>query len=177
MAKVKGEKKLNKAISKELEPFGISKATCTDEYSYNYENENITFKLTEGTNEDIWFIDFVEERFNYQVRFPFVMSLLHEVGHHKANDDIDGEVYEFCLQEKKRIEEEMENADGKYSKVLEYQYFNLPDEIMATQWAVKWAKKHPKKVRDMWYRMKKALLDFYAENGIFDDIDFDEIEE
>ena len=171
MAKVKGEKVLNKAITKELLPFGIKKAVCTDEYSYIFDKEMITFKLTEGTVEDLWFTEFIKERFDYKVRYPFVMSLLHEVGHHKANDDIDGAVYDFCMAEKARIDEEMKTANAKKSKKLEWQYFNLPDEIMATSWAVEYAKAHPKKVKKMWEKMRSALFDFYEKNGVLDEIE------
>jgi hypothetical protein len=170
MAKVKGIKKLNKAISAPLvKRFGISKAVCSSEYSYIFEDESITFKLTEGTTEDEWFAEFIKERFGYEVKYPFVISLLHEVGHHKANDDIDGMVYDFCMAEKERINAEMQDADADRSKALEWQYFNLPDEIMATQWAVNYAKKHPKKIQNMWERMKANILAFYAENGLADD--------
>ena len=171
MAKVKGAKTLNKTISKELSPFGIKKAVCTDEYSYSYNKAVVTYKLTENTTEDIWFTDFIKERFGYEVRYPFIMSLLHEVGHHKNNDDVVGEVYDFCLAEKKRIEEEMQTANAEKSKELEWQYFNLPDEIMATAWAVDYARKHPKKIKKMWKKSKKALMDFYEKNGIFDELD------
>jgi hypothetical protein len=170
MAKVKGIKKLNKAISAPLvKRFGISKAVCSSEYSYIFEDESITFKLTEGTTEDEWFAEFIKERFGYEVKYPFVISLLHEVGHHKANDDIDGMVYDFCMAEKERINAEMQDADADRSKALEWQYFNLPDEIMATQWAVNYAKKHPKKIQNMWERMRANILAFYAENGLADD--------
>ena len=171
MAKVKGTKALNKAISTELVPFGISKAVCSDEYAYHFDDEHITFKLTEGTTEDLWFTEFIKERFNYEVRYPFVMSLLHEVGHHKANDEIDGMIYDFCMTEKERISAEMETADAEKSKVLEWQYYNLPDEIMATQWAVAYAKKHPKKVKKMWAKMQSALMEFYKKNGVLDEIE------
>ena len=164
MAKVKGVKVLNKAITKELSAFGIKKAVCTDEYSYLFDKKMVTYKLTEGTVEDKWFTKFIKERFDYDVRYPFIISLLHEVGHHKVNDDISGEVYEFCMAEKARIQEEMLTAVGKESKKLEWQYFNLPDEIMATKWAVDYAKKHPKKVKKMWKNSQKALMDFYKKN-------------
>ena len=164
MAKVKGARILNKAISNELSSFGIKKAVCTDCYSYLYDKETVTFKLTENEVEDLWFTEFIKDRFNYDVRFPFIMSLLHEVGHHKNNDDIDGSIYDFCMSEKERIENEMENADDDYSKKLEWQYFNLPDEIMATKWAVDFAIAHPKKVKKMWKNAQKALMDFYEKN-------------
>ena len=170
MAKVKGAKVLNKVISDELAVFGIKKAVCTNEYSYLYDKEMVTYKLTEGTTEDLWFTEFIKDRFGYEVRYPFIISLLHEVGHHKANDDIVGEVYDFCMSEKARIQEEMLTATGAESKALEWQYFNLPDEIMATQWAVNYAKEHPKKIKKMWKKAQSALLDFYKKNGVLDDL-------
>lgn len=164
--RVKGVRKLNKAISATLEPFEIEGATLSDEYSYDYESASVTYKITENTLEDIWFAEFIKERFDYDVRLPFVISMLHEVGHHKANDEIEGAILDFCLVEKKRIEEEMETADTERSKILEWQYFNLPDEIMATQWAVNFAKQHPATVEKMWLAMRKAFYQFYRENGL-----------
>ena len=169
MARAKGVKVLNKAISKELAVFGIKKAICYTDYSYLYDEEMVTFKLTENTLEDKWFVEFIKERFDYDVRYPFIISLLHEVGHHKANEEIAGDIYDFCTMEKERISAEMETADEKRSKQLEWQYFNLPDEIMATQWAVNFAKAHPKKVKKMWKTAQQALLEFYEKNGLFDE--------
>lgn len=168
MTELKGKDKLNKAISKELKPFGISSANLSDEYAYYFEDESVTFKLTSAV-EDRWFNEFVTERFNYICDVPFVLSLLHEIGHHKANDEIEGAIYDFCIAEKERITKKMQTANADQSKVLEWQYFNLPDEIMATQWAVNYAKKHPKKIQKMWEHMKADILAFYAENGLADD--------
>lgn len=164
MAKIKGMKKLNKAVSAQLAPFGISKAVCTDEYSYVFTDEKITFKLTENTLPDIWFSEFIKERFDYTVKHSFIISLLHEVGHHKTDDSIDDIIYEFCRSEKERITAAMKDADEKESKKLEWQYFNLPDEIMATQWAVNYAKKHPKKIEKMWNNLVIELQEFYKKN-------------
>lgn len=175
--KLKGKTKLNKAISAELKPFGISKAELSDEYSYCFEDESIAFKITENGMEDIFFNDFIKERFDYVCAFPFVLSLLHEVGHHKANDEIEGAIYDFCIAEKERINIAInDSSDIEEIKALEYQYFNLPDEIMATQWAVNYAKSHPKKIAEMWVKMKKALFEFYKANGVFDGFSDEEIE-
>lgn len=166
MAKVKGIKKLNKAVSAQLAPFGISKAVLTDEYSYHFDSEKVTYKITENDIEDIWFTEFIEERFGYHVENSFIISLLHEVGHHKANEEITGAVYDFCMAEKDRINEEMQDADEFHSKELEWQYFNLPDEIMATQWAVDYAVNHPRKIKKMWENMKNDFIKFYIKNNI-----------
>jgi hypothetical protein len=167
MSEVKGLKKLNKAISKELATFGIAKAECTGEYSYVFADETVTFKLTEGTIEDDLFDEFVRDRFGYNIPSSFVFSLLHEVGHHKANDNIIDDVYSFCLAEKERIEKEMEFAETiEEVKKLEFQYFNLPDEIMATQWAVKYSVQHPQEIEKMWVECEKALHKFYRKNEV-----------
>lgn len=167
MAKIKGLKKLNKTISKELTPFGIKKAFLSDEYSYIFSSKQITFKLTEDTLEDDWFNEFIQERFDYDVRYPFIISLLHEVGHHKTDEQIQNELYNFCFEEKERINKEMESVTTvEDAKRLEWQYFNLPDEIVATAWAVKYAKANPKKVKKMWEKTQKALFKFYDKNNV-----------
>ena len=165
MSKVKGIKKLNKAITKEIESFGIKKAKVDTEYSYL--DRIVYFKLTKGTLEDEWFKNFILERFGYKVEFPFVISILHEIGHYKTLDELyeNNTLYNFCNSEKKRIKKEMETEEGTDRACqLEFEYFNLPDEIIATAWAVNWAKKHPKKVRKMWKNCQRALMEFYKKN-------------
>ena len=166
MAKVKGTKKLCKAISTQLKPFGITKAVLSTEYSYVFADGSVTFKITEGEIEDIWFNEFIEERFGYHVDNTFIMSLLHEIGHAKANWEIEGDISKFCDLEKERIFKGMEEYAGnrEEQKILEWQYFNLPDEIMATQWAVNYATKHPKKIKKMWKEFEKAFHEFYEKN-------------
>ena len=166
MAKVKGIKKLCKAVSAQLKPFGITAANLSTEYSYVFADGSVTFKITEGSIEDIWFNEFIEERFGYHVENTFIMSLLHEIGHAKANWEIEGAIYDFCMKEKERIGLEMEQyADNlEMQKVIEWQYFNLPDEIMATQWAVTYAQKHPKRIKKMWKQFEKAFHSFYEKN-------------
>ena len=169
MTKVKGTKKLCKAVSAQLKPFGISKARLSTEYSYVFADGSITFKITEGAIEDIWFNEFIEERFGYHVENTFIMSLLHEIGHAKANWEIEGAIQDFCLAEKERIADEMWNNvnNMEVQKILEWQYFNLPDEIMATAWAVDYAKKHPKKIEKMWKEFEKAFHKFYEKNEVW----------
>lgn len=168
----KSKKALNKVITKELSVFGIKKAVCGNEYQYDYDTNVVTFKDIENGIEDRWFLEFVKDRFGYDVEYPFIISLLHEVGHHKANDDVIGEVYDFCLAEKERIMiESIATDDYNEMKRLSWQYFSLPDEIMATKWAVDYAREHPKKIKKMWKKSKKALLDFYKEKGYLDDLD------
>lgn len=166
MSKLKGKKKLNKAVSAQLAQFGIKDAKLSTEYSYMWKKERITYKLTE-TIEDELFNAFVLDRFGYKVENTFIFSLLHEVGHHLANDEIDGAICDFCNKEKRRINKGMKIAETEEEvKILEYQYFNLPDEIMATQWAVNYAKQNPLEVGVMWACIKQELEKFYKKNGL-----------
>lgn len=167
--RIRGKKKLNKAILAEVAPFGIQSAKLSDEYAYYYEDESISYKLDCGAVEDEWFNEFLIERFGYKCKNSaesFVLSILHEVGHHKANDEIEGAILDFCNAEKERIDREMQDADSEQSRALEWQYFNLPDEIMATQWAVNYAKEHPRKIKKMMERMRASLMEFYMANGL-----------
>jgi hypothetical protein len=167
---IKGKRILNKAISAELAPFGISRCVLGTEYSYSFEQNDIIFKL-ELAYEDELFSDFMRERFDYDdTGIEFLISLLHEVGHSKANEEIEGSIYEFCEAEKYRISEAMNKATTKEEvKKLEFEYFNLPDEIMATAWAVNYAKQHPLEIQIMWAVMREAILNFYKANGVTED--------
>lgn len=165
MAKVKGIKKLNKAILEQFAQFGIEKIKVTDEFSYIYLKNKITYKITEGDIEDKLFCEHIKERFGYEVKYPFIMFMLHEVGHHLNNDCIDDTLEDFCTREKDRIEEEMAEAlTADEVRKLEWQYFGLPDEIMASAWAVDFAKENPAEIERMWKAIEKAFHKFYAKN-------------
>ena len=163
--KIRGLKKLNSVITKQLTPFGIYKALCSDDFSYWYTKEEIHYRL-EQTIEDEWFMDFITETFGYKPTYPFLMSILHEVGHHYTIDDIDTDIELYCEDEKERIENEMQTADAERTKALEWEYFNLPDEIVATEWAVAYAAEHTAELAEMWAEILEALQEFYKKNKI-----------
>ena len=155
---LKARKKMNKAISAQLVPFGIRKARYTGEYSYHFDKNIIDYKVSNNDIEDEWFRDFLKDRFNYTVKSDFIISILHELGHAKANEEIDGAIYDFCQREKMRINVEMMCTDDEtVGKSLCYQYFNLPDEIMATQWAVDYAETHEEELQEMLKKITPAI--------------------
>jgi hypothetical protein len=54
------------------------------------------------------------------------------------------------MAEKARIGVEMMVAETEEEgRALSFQYFNLPDEIMATQWAVNYAESHENELKEM----------------------------
>ena len=166
MTKLKGRKTLNKAITQTLEPFGITSARLSDEYCYYFEEESIDYTLV-ITESDKIFNEFVKEYFDYDIKNTFIFSLLHELGHRFNNDNIDGSLYRYCIAEKERIEKTIFDTDDNFFfKLYNYQYFKLPDEILATAWAVDYAKAHPKQLQIMWEKMEKAIHNFYRINKV-----------
>ena len=82
-----------------------------------------------------YFRDFWCERAPMLKEFEDItISLLHELGHLETNDEIRQE-FPMWLRELAEM-----GIDSKYHSYKEknYVYFTLPDEIAATEWAIKW---------------------------------------
>lgn len=155
--KKKLKKRLNIAVTKELKKFDIDKARLDDDFAFYYFDNTITFKLDSSDKEDGYFLEFVAKRFNFTTDCPFILFLLHEVGHSMTENDIVGAVNDFCLVERERIMLGVSsNITTEERKKLNFEYFNLPDEIMATAWAVDYIKEHPKKIKKMRKRLEEA---------------------
>lgn len=167
MSKLKGVKKLNKAIALAFDGFGIAGFQLGKEYGFYLIDNTIDYCLVEGKIEDKLFNQFIKERFGYEVTNTFIISILHEIGHYMTLEDIYNNdfVYEFCHAEKERIDKEMEKATKKKEvKRLEYQYFSLPDELAATAWAVDYAKNNAETLNLIWEQVQTALTQFYLKN-------------
>lgn len=163
---MRGIKALNKAIQAEVKMFGIEDIRMAD-WGYYSNDYSIEYTLFENRIEDELFLDFVKERFNYKPLNNFMLSLFHEIGHHYTYDEATESdiIYDFCQAEKDRIEEEMQTAtSNRKIKKLEYEYFNLPDEIVATAWAVGYMRKHEEEIKIMWEHILKAIHKFYEKN-------------
>lgn len=164
---LKGLDTLNKTVSTQFAPFGLS-ARLSDDFSYLWETEEITFKVNSTLEDDI-FEDFVKDCFGF-FGHPFLISLLHEVGHHFTLDSISQSCYDYCAEQKERINAEMLSADTlEKAKALEYQYFNLPVEYLATEWAVRYCKENAETAYKIEEEILKALNNFYKENNITED--------
>ena len=165
--KLKGLVALNRSISRILNrEFGISNAECSDSYSYDYLDDTIRFKLDVDI-EDEWFSEFIHETFGYEVKNPFIMALLHEIGHAETEEDITEEEFSYCFDEKKRLAEIMDGTeDLLLLKACEWEYFRLADEIKATTWAVNYARENPNTIKALWEQIHPVLMEFYKLNGI-----------
>lgn len=168
VVELKGVNELDKVFTNMLKGFGISRVVLGQSYAYYWQSEEISYQVVHKT-EDEWFNEFVWKRFHVKLH-PMVLSLLHEVGHHYTLDDVEGSLNDFCDSEKERIEKDMGRVKGNRAKKrLEFEYFNLPDEIIATHWAVTYARKHPFMVKRMTKTCEKAIKKFYKINNVVDE--------
>lgn len=165
-SKIKGIKKLNKAISAIFTPFGIPNCFYNTHFSYDFWTHAITY-CPYLTEDDDYFSNFVENHFKIKNEMPILISFLHEIGHHKTFESLTEEEWDFCEEKKKRIFKKIRKANTpKKIDKLQNQYFVLPDELKATEWAVDFIRKHPKKAKKMNDELMKALNDFYKTNNI-----------
>jgi len=166
MAKLKGIKKLNKVISAQLKPFGIDKAFLDNEFCFYPDKDKVAYTLTYSVVDE-WFNEYVKQTFNYEVKYTFIISLLHEIGHYNTLDLVPDKAYLKAQKQKAKIDEKLKDVKTEdKEKALHFKYFGLSDEIVATEWAVAYAKAHPKKIRKMWHKIYPAIMEFYALNKI-----------
>jgi len=112
-------------------------STIEVDFAHNFCADISEYKIYiedyEHPEEDKLIQTFVKERFGIQME-PFLIGLLHEVGHLMT--------YEAELNEQRTIMYALlsltykENLHEEYSKV----YFTIPAELAATTWAVEYYK-------------------------------------
>ena len=169
MAKLKGVKKLNKAISTELKDFKVN-AVLDTEFAMFMEDRIIGYKLDVNT-VDKWFDEYIYKTFGFDVgENDFVISLLHEIGHFKTLNQVEQKTYDKAQKEIAKIQKKLEKVDTeRKEKNLHFKYFSVPTEIIATAWAVEWARNHPKKYKKMCKNTLLAIQEFYKINNVTDD--------
>ena len=169
--KYKGEHKLNRTMTKLFRPYGVSKVFIGTQYEIIWKGKKLEFTI-EVRIEDMWFNDFVKQTFGLETNYPFVVSLLHEIGHIHTYEFIPDEIVSFDYDETTRLTAEI-NAlpalDIEGRKKLVYEYFGLESELAATKWAVRYINKYPEEVEELAINVQKALMEFYIKNGITED--------
>ena len=168
MGKFKGKKALSMAIHNTIKRnIGVSPSVRFGaEFESYYEINKISYTLVYEKISSGFFKEFFEicldfdftDDFEFEV---FTLSVLHEIGHLKT-------MKKFS---EKEIEKDFEKKDemndwSMYAKRTHFTYFALPTEIAASRWAVKWAKKHPKKFIALKEDIKKAVYNFYKTNNL-----------
>lgn len=161
----KGVNKINNILNDFLEEFDAY-AEMGHDFAYIYAKNQIEYTLLLDDNSETYFMNNFHKMAPDIDCDPFLVSILHELGHHETLDDIDMFEEIYCLAEKDTITERYVNKDFSSEQELYDAYFNLTDEYEATTWAINYIRENAEKVKELWNKLKPAIDNFYKLNAV-----------
>lgn len=139
---------LHEVISDFLAPYDVTCYLGTD-FSYYWVSETIEYTVLVSERQDALFQNFVDTRYP-DIHAPiFLWSLLHELGHHETDDYFTEEAHIIFDEYKATLRPELDKD------VIEY--YNIPDEATATNWAYLFLRDNTEKVSEFWNKIKPLL--------------------
>lgn len=143
---MKFENKVKKFIK---ENFGITAKVADTFYSSPYhKKKRVYFPIAVEEMRCKEFMDNYREHYEAEpTADEFIISILHEVGHIKTTK------HQLPCISEIHVQRALVFDDG----TLMNEYFNIPQEQLATDFAYAWIKKHPKRVKRFWNSIKNDL--------------------
>ena len=129
----------------------VLKIECTAHYDNDFAYWYAKSEITYGLLVDEQATRFFEFAKGLGLKYDcgtFILSLMHEVGHDQTLDSLTDA--EFRKSEK---------AKKKLQAIDSFEYFNLPDEIIATKWAVDYINNHKDILAKFAKDVQKAMQD------------------
>lgn len=158
--KLQGVENIENILNKFLEPFECT-AELGSDFSYWYSESLICFALAVTESNDIDFRDFCKELQPELHCDIFLLSFMHELGHHETLDEWEDEEYLDMKIQKERI-----NKMKVSQKEKNFMYFNIPDERRATEWGLQYIIEHQTEMTLLWNELRQAIFSFYELNNI-----------
>lgn len=152
--RLKGVRPINKCIAKYIKKWDLKVGGLDLSFSYLPTKKEVYWTPIVCEKADKEFADFFESLGCEVKADVFIYSLLHEIGHSQTLDEVSDEDYYYSHDRK--ADEEITNTE----------YFNLPVEIVATQWAVDYLNTHTEEVAEFWKKLQPRIMNFYAKNHI-----------
>lgn len=150
--------KLNNVLNNFLAGFDID---CTAElgtdFAYFYTKSIAQYALVVSDNSNERFMNFVHSLAPELSIDVFLISWLHEVGHHLTLDDIEDDEAAYSRDVKETLGSSAEDY---------ITYFNLPDEIAATTWAINFIKNNADAVAALWNVIQPLIINIYKDNNL-----------
>lgn len=168
MNKLKGIEKLDNIITSFFEQLGYDEITCfmATDFAYYGNTNEISYTLFEMPLYDIGFKKYLKNHFpNMKECSVFLVSLLHELGHHLTWDGISKKQKLKGKKMKKRLER---RRDYTSEDIIQKQidYCNIYEERIATAKAVEILEEKYNIIvnfEEVWFN---AVMDFYRENSV-----------
>lgn len=125
------------------------------DFAYYFTKDYVQYTfLVVDRQEELFQKVFADEGLDYTCDI-FITSFFHELGHY-CTDDNWSEKQSLKFMEKKA------KLDGESDKD-NMEYFYMPDEIMATRWAVDYINANPTKVEEFWQGAQERIMEIYEE--------------
>ena len=141
--------KIDNILNGFLEPFECTARLSTDFAYFNAENL-ITYSVAVASRCEDSFMTFVKDLFPEIDADIFLWSILHELGHHETEDDFDEDEWEDYMIKSTTVKTDME-------------YYNLPIERAATEWAGEFMLEHTDEITALWKELQAAIVEIYIE--------------
>ena len=168
MFDLKGVDSLENIVNDFLSEFGVS-AFLGEDFSYYFGEDKIEFAVAVGPSHEHFMAHFKELAPEIECD-PFLISLLHELGHHETLYEMDDDDADMSTWAKIELENKLgETDDPQKIKYLHDAYYNLPDEKLATDWAIDYIRQNTNKVAYFWAAVQAEILKFYYLNGVTGD--------
>ena len=137
----------NRALSIWFARHGISNLEFTEgeEFCYYPEAHAVQWGMLLNDEQENMYAQFMYEYGLEREVNPFVISLLHEVGHFMTIHQLGEETVQFDYVAK-------EIAAGAATEVdinSHYWYWELDTEFAANMWAIEWVKNHPAELQEL----------------------------
>ena len=151
--RLKGIDKINKYIEGYINKWDLYAHIDTD-FMYDPTEDTVYWTLVVSEKHDRAFQEFFESLGCDIKTDVFVYSIFHEIGHSQTLEKISDEDYNYSHDRK---------ADPN---ITDEEYFRLPDEIIASKWAVDYINNNIDEVRDFWNGLKPLIMKFYQRNHV-----------
>lgn len=146
------EKLVEKFIDNDCEVF-LDKEFCY------YDDEIISISLSEDPEVNISWKEYLKKyhHFNLTVENVFIMSILHELGHHYTLPYFSDAQWEKEDKMKSKIEEKITKENAHACRI---KYFQMPTEKAATAWAIEYYNANREKMKNWNHRFMCAIRHF-----------------
>lgn len=163
MVNIKGVSILEWWLTKWLAAAGFPmvKAKLGSDFLYCSDNSIIYFSLFTTETHDLDFLHFAQDEFNFPFDCDnFILSFFHELGHYMTYHEwSQKELNEYYLTKLYLSLFENSHLD----------YYKLPIEHLATDWACSYICNHQKEIEEFWRVCKKLLMNIYKQNNLMED--------
>ena len=151
--RLRGIAEINNYINDYVSEWGLSSQLDTD-FAYDPVEDIVYWSVVVSEKNSEEFKEFFESLGCVVKADVFIYSLFHEIGHSQTLESVSEEDYNYSWDRK---------ADPE---ITNYEYFRLPNEIVATQWAVDYINSNAEEIEEFWNGLQPLLMKFYNKNHI-----------